>query len=175
MSQELLQQMLDYKAILELKARFVQTVDAKDWDGYRAVFTPNEGVFDFGGGFVVEGGDVFVETVASQLEGAVSVHRAFLPQIDFQSATEASGAWAVNDYIEWKADPLTGERRGQQGFGYEYETYRKVDGAWKISGWRLQYIRLDPLPRAPLPEGFLGGPEVLRDTSYISAVTKKPY
>jgi hypothetical protein len=175
MSEKLLQELLDYKSILELKARFVQTVDAKDWDGFRAVFTASEGVFDFGGGFVVQGGDVFVDTVAGQLENAVSVHRAFLPQIAIESATEATGAWAVNDYIEWKPDPATGERRGQQGFGYEYETYRKIGGVWKIAGWRLHYTRMDPLPRAPLPTSFLGGPDVLRDREYVAAVTKPPY
>jgi hypothetical protein len=175
MSERLLQELIDYKEIVELKARFVRTVDAKDWDGFRAVFTASDGVFDFGGGFVVEGGDTFVETVAGQLEDAISVHRAFLPQITFESATQAKGEWAVNDYIEWKPDPRTGERRGQQGFGYEYETYRKVGGVWKIAGWRLHYIRLDPLPRAPLPGSFLGGPDVMRDRDYIAAVTKPPY
>jgi hypothetical protein len=175
MSEKLLQEFLDYKAIVELKARFVETVDAKDWDGYRSVFTPKEGVFDFGGGFTVQGGDAFVDTVKGMLEGAVSVHRAFLPQIQVASAAEATGAWAVNDYIEWTPDPKTGERRGQQGFGYEYETYRKVGGAWKIAGWRLHYTRLDPLPRAPLPTDFLGGPEVMRDETYVSAVTKRLY
>jgi len=175
MSEKTLQELFDYKEILELKARFVETVDAKDWDGYRAVFTAKTGPFDFGGGYIVEGGDAFVETVAKMLEGAVSVHRAFLPQIKFQSPTEAKGSWAVNDYIEWARDPKTGERRGQQGFGYEYEDYRKVGGVWKIAGWRLQYIRLDPLPRAPLPDSFLGGPEVMRDKDYVAAVTKKPY
>jgi len=175
MSGKALQEMLDYKAILELKARFVETVDAKDWDGYRAVFTPDTGRFDFGGEFFVIGGDAFVDAVAGQLEGAVSVHRAFLPQITFESETQAKGTWAVNDYIEWEPDPETGERRGQQGFGYEYESYSKVDGEWKISAWRVHYIRMDPLPRAPLPDSFLGGPDVLRDDGYISAVTEKPY
>ena len=173
MSQDLLQQMLDYKEILELKARFVQTVDAKDWDGYRSIFTPKEGIFNFGGDFTVVGGDAFVDAVAGQLEGATSVHRAFLPQISFESAAQAKGSWAVNDYIEWEPDPVTGERRGHQGFGYEYETYRKVDGVWKIADWRVHYIRLDPLPRTPLPDSFLGGPEVLRDEEYIAAVTQR--
>jgi SnoaL-like domain len=171
MPEDLLQQLLDYKAILELKARFVHTVDAKDWDGFRAVFTASQGVFDFGGGFTVTGGDAFVDAVAGQLEGARSVHRAFLPQISFENATEAHGEWAVNDYIEWTPDPATGERRGHQGFGYEYETYRKVDGTWKIAAWRVHYIRLDPVPRAPLPDTFLGGPDVLRDKAYLAAVT----
>jgi hypothetical protein len=175
MSDKLLQELADWKAIQELKARFVETVDAKDWDGFRAVFTPRTGSFNFGGDFVVEGGDAFVQTVAEQLEGAVSVHRAFLPQITFVSPAEATGSWAVNDYIEWQADPATGERRGQQGFGYEYETYRKVDGEWKIAEWRVHYIRMDPLPRMPLPTSFLGGPEVLRDSNYVSAVTERPY
>ena len=175
MSDTALQQLLDYKAIVELKARFVHTVDAKDWDGYRAVFTPDEGWFDFGGGFGVEGGEAFVDAVAGQLEGAVSVHRAFLPQIAFVSDTEATGEWAVNDYIEWSADPDTGERRGHQGFGYEYETYRKAGGAWKIAAWWVHYVRIDPLPRAALPSGFLGGPDLLRDKDYITAVTSPPY
>jgi hypothetical protein len=173
--EKLLQEFVDYKAITELKARFVHTVDAKDWAGFRACFTPKEGAFEFGGDFVVQGGDAFVDAVAGQLEDAVSVHRAFLPQIAFESPVLAKGEWAVNDYIEWSADPVTGERRGQQGFGYEYETYRKIAGVWKIAEWRVHYVRVDPLPRMPLPASILGGPDVLRDPAYMAAVTKRPY
>lgn len=173
MDTEKLQQMLDYKDIVELKARFVEKVDGKDWNGFRAVFTPKDGTFDFGGELKVTGGDAFVDTVIEQLEGAVSVHRAFLPQIEFESPTLARGSWAVNDYIEWGADPETGERRGHQGFGYEYETYRKIDGVWKIAEWRVHYTRMDPLPRAPLPDTYLGGPDVLRDSDYLEAVTAR--
>jgi hypothetical protein len=172
MSDALLQELLDYKSILELKARFARTADAKDWEGFRAVFH-SEGTFDFGGGFVVEGGDAFVTEVISQLEGARSIHRFWLPEINFQSATEATGIWACNDYLEWAPDPLTGERRGFQGFGREYEVYRKIDGAWKIAGWRLHYDRMDPLPRQPLPGSILGGPEVLRDEVYVTGVTER--
>ena len=167
-----LQELLDYKEILELKARFVRMVDLKDWKGYRAVFH-SEGTFDFGGGFTVEGGDAFVAAVASQLEGATSVHRAFLPEITFESASLAKGIWAVNDYIEFPSDPVTGARAGQQGFGYEYETYRKIGNAWKIADWRVHYVRMDPLPRAALPKTILGGPDILRDEAYIAAVTAR--
>jgi hypothetical protein len=172
--ESLLQELVDHRAILELKARFVRTVDAKDWAGYRAVFA-DEGTFDFGGGFVVQGGDAFVAAVSGQLVGAVSVHRAFLPEVTVESATEAKGTWAVNDYIDFGPAPATGERRGFQGFGYEHETYRKIGGAWKIAAWYLHYIRLDALPRTPLPETILGGPDVLRDPAYMEAVTRKPY
>lgn len=174
MSEKQLQEILDYKQILELKAKFVRTVDAKDWAGYREVFG-DEGVYDFGGDYSVNDGQAFVDAVAGQLDGAVSVHRAFLPVITFESATRAKGEWAVNDYIEFKSEPATGERRGFQGFGYEYETYSKIGAAWKITDWRLHYIRIDPLPRMALPGSILGGPDVLRDTAYIGAVTARPY
>lgn len=174
MSAEKLQELLDYKEILELKAKFVRTADAKDWEGYREVFG-DEGVYDFGSGFVVHHGQQFVDAVAGQLpEGARSVHRAFLPVIRFESSVRAKGEWAVNDYIEFTPDPVTGERRGYQGFGYEYETYSKLGGVWKITDWRLLYIRMDPLPRLPLPAHILGGPEVLQDPGYIAGVIRKP-
>jgi hypothetical protein len=104
------------------------------------------------------------------LEGAVSVHRAYMPEIEFVSPTEAKGIWAVNDYIEWAPDPATGGRAGQMGYGREYETYKKIDDKWKIAHWRLRYDRLDPVPREPLPTTFLGGPDVMRDADYVKSV-----
>lgn len=169
MSQEQLQQFFDYKAIVELKARFGRLADAKDWDGYCAVFTA-DCAFDFGGGVIVTGGRAGTDVIAGMLEGAVSVHRAYMPEIDFISPTEATGIWAVNDYIEWAPDPQTGGRAAQMGYGREYETYRKVDGHWRIAHWRLRYDRLDPLPREPLPATFLGGPDVMRDPEYVKSV-----
>lgn len=169
MSDDLLQQMLDYKAIVDLKSSFGRLADVKDWAGYRAIFT-NDCEFDFGGGYIVKGGQEGTDIIAGMLEGAVSVHRAYMPEIDFVSPTEAKGIWAVNDYIEWAPDPATGSRAGQMGYGREYETYRKTDGKWKIAHWRLRYDRLDPLPHQPLPATFLGGPEVMRDPNYVKTV-----
>ena len=170
MSEDLLQQMLDYKAIIELKYKFGRTADAKDWAGFREVFH-SEGLFDFGGGYTVEGGDAFVTEVAKQLENGRSLHRFIMPEINILSATEATGEWVLNDYIEWTPDPATGERRGFMGFARENDTYRKIDGTWKITSWRCRYERMDPLPREPLPNGILGGPAVLQDEAFIDAVT----
>ena len=169
MSQDLLQQMLDYKEIVDLKSSFGRLADVKDWDGYRAIFT-DDCEFDFGGNYVVKGAREGTDIIAGMLEGAVSIHRAYMPEIDFVGLTEAKGIWAVNDYIEWEPDPETGARAGQMGYGREYETYRKEGGKWKIAHWRLRYDRLDPLPRQALPETFLGGPEVMRDPDYVKSV-----
>jgi hypothetical protein len=171
MSEDKLQQMLDYKEIIELKARFGRLADAKDWEGFKNVFS-EDATFDLGMGQLMHGGETYAYAVRDMLVGAVSLHRFIMPEITIESATEASGIWVLNDYNEWPSDPETGERRGYKGYGREYETYRKIDGEWKITSWRLRYDRLDPLPREPLPNSIAGGPETLRDEAYISAVVR---
>ena len=169
MSQDLLQQMLDYKEIIELKARFGRLADVKDWDGFQNVFS-TDATFDLGGGQIMHGGATYAAAVRDMLEGAISLHRFSMPEITFTSSTEAAGIWVLHDYNEWPSDPATGARCGYNGHGREYETYRKIGGAWKITSWRLRYDRLDPLPREPLPKTILGGPDALRDQDYIAAV-----
>jgi hypothetical protein len=169
MSQDKLQELIDYREICELKHSFGRLADVQDWAGYRNVFT-DDCEFDFGGGVIMQGSQAGTDAIAGMLEGAVSVHRAYMPEIEFVSPTEATGIWAVNDYIEWAPDPATGSRAAQMGYGREYETYRKVAGKWKIARWRLRYDRLDPVLREPLPSTFLGGPDVMRDENYVKSV-----
>lgn len=169
MSEGKLQQMLDYKEIIELKASFGRLADAKDWEGFKEVFS-TDATFDLGMGELMHGGETYAYAVRDMLEGATSLHRFLMPEITFHGPHEASGIWMLNDYNEWPSDPVTGERCGYKGYGREYETYRRIDGAWKITSWRLRYDRLDPLPREPLPKSMLGGPGALQDEAYISAV-----
>jgi hypothetical protein len=169
-NEEKLQQLLDYKEIIELKARFGRLADVKDWDAFKEVFS-EDATFDLGTGDLLHGGEAYANAVRDMLEDATSIHRFLMPEITFVSATEATGIWMLNDYVEWQPDPSTGERVGFKGYAREYETYRKIDGIWKITSWRLRYDRFDPLAREPLPrrvEG--GGPDALRDEAYMSAV-----
>ena len=170
MDQDKLQQLLDYKEIIELKARFGRLADVKDWQAFAEVFSV-DATFDLGTGELMHGGATYAEAVKGMLEGATSLHRFLMPEITFVSATEATGIWMLNDYVEWQPDPVTGERVGFKGYAREYETYSKIDGVWKITKWRLRYDRFDPLPREPLPkyvEG--GGPDAIRDPEYMNAV-----
>jgi hypothetical protein len=169
MSDDRLQQMIDYKEIIELKHRFGRLADAKDWEGFKQVFA-EDATFDLGMGELMHGDETYVNAVRDMLEGAVSLHRFSMPEITIHSPTEASGIWVLHDYNVWPSDPETGERCGYNGHGREYETYRKIDGAWKITSWRLRYDRLDSLPREPLPRTILGGPDALRNEAYLAAV-----
>jgi len=169
MSQDRLQELLDYKDIVELKARFGRLADVKDWEGFKDCFAP-DATFDLGMGQLMQGAETYAYAVRDMLEGATSLHRFSMPEITFHGPDEASGIWVLHDYNEWQPDPVTGERCGYNGHGREYETYRRFDGGWKITSWRLRYDRLDPLPREPLPGSILGGPDGLRDQAYIAAV-----
>jgi hypothetical protein len=164
------QELIDRFAIYELRARFFRLVDEKDWPGFRACFT-DDCRFDLG-----DGKWISVEEYVGQVEDwlapdVISVHRGTLPELEFHSPTEASGVWALNDYIEWPSDE-DGTRRGYMGFGREYDKYRKVDGEWKISEWILKFRRMDPLPREPLPKTMLGA-AAIEDEEYVAQVTGK--
>jgi hypothetical protein len=154
------QELEDREAIKELKGRYFRLVDEKDWDAWRGLFT-DDATFDFGDGTVIEGADAFVDAVRGMVDGtnvARTVHHGHMPELSFDGPTEARGSWVLADYLEWEPDPETGGRRGVRGYGHEVETYRKLDGEWKIATWVLSYIRMDPLPSEPLPQEMFVGP-----------------
>jgi hypothetical protein len=149
------QELLDIELISELKARYFRLVMAQDWEGFRRVFTDDARI-DLADEYLIDGADNFVAAVRGMLAGAQIAIHGHTPEITIDSPTEARGAWAITEYVEHPPDPETGERRGFKGYGYERETYRKVDGVWHIASMRLNYDRFDPLPREPLPERIAG-------------------
>jgi ketosteroid isomerase-like protein len=149
MDEALLRELAEREAIKELKARYFRLLDTRDWAGWRAVFTDDVRVTLPTGS--VTGADAFVAEVRATLEGARTVHHGHMPELTIDSATEAHGIWALNDYVEWDPDPETGERRGIEGFAHYHESYRKLDGGWRIASLDLRYLRIDPLRGPPLP------------------------
>jgi hypothetical protein len=156
------QELLDREAIKELKARYFRLLDAQDWDSFRQCFT-EDARFDVQGRDPIEGAEAFVADARDVLGGARTLHHGHMPELTIGSATDARGLWMLADYLEWPCDPDTGERRGMKGYWQYEETYRKVDGAWRIATLRLRRRRIDPLPREPLPDRILGGPAGLRE------------
>jgi hypothetical protein len=165
MSEAKLQELRDRKAIRELKARYWRTLDAKDWVAFREQFA-DDATFQLMDEEPIRGADAFVAWTSRNLEGTKTVHQGHMPEISIDSPTEARALWNLYDYVEWPPDPATGERRGIEGYGRYRETYRKIDGEWKMTTWHLSYLRMDPLPREPLPDQALGGPDVLREGHY---------
>jgi hypothetical protein len=130
----------DIEAIKQLKARYFRLMDTKDWAGFRACFT-DDVVVDVSadGAGVFEGVDAFMTMLEPTLRDVVTVHHGHMPEIELTSDTTANGVWAMEDNLRFG---VNGEMH-LHGFGHYHETYRKVDGAWKIASTRLTRLRLD--------------------------------
>jgi uncharacterized protein (TIGR02246 family) len=142
-----LARLVDIESIKQLKARYFRTLDTKAWDDFRLVFTPDITIDVDGNHF--EGRDTFVEQLSAILTGVSTVHHGHMPEITITGPDEATGIWAMMDYLTF---PGTGPARGFRGYGHYHETYRRLDGEWHIERLRLDRLRLDPLPGG-LPTG----------------------
>jgi len=127
----------DIESIKKLKARYFRTMDTKDWDGMRRVFT-DDVVMDTtaSGGSVINGADEFIDFLKQAIGPAVTVHHGHMPEIELTSPSTATGVWALEDWVKW-------ESSGIHGFGHYYETYEKADGEWRIKSSTLTRLRLD--------------------------------
>lgn len=126
----------DYRAIEQLKARYCRTLDCKDWQGFRDVFSDGfVGDTKAAGGGVIEGADPFVSFVRKALGKAVTVHHVQQPEIELSSASTASGIWAMQDVVRF-APGLT-----LHGFGHYRETYAKTGEEWRIASSTLTRLR----------------------------------
>jgi uncharacterized protein (TIGR02246 family) len=128
----------DIEAIKQLKARYFRTLDTKDWDGYRQVFT-DDVVMDTSeaGGDTIIGADAFLEYLGNALAGATTVHQGHMPEITLTSDTMATGTWALHDIVIWPG----GMRL--DGFGHYHETYVKGEDGWRIASSKLTRLHAD--------------------------------
>ena len=128
----------DIEAIRRLKAQYFRTMDTKQWDEMRLVFT--DGVVidttDSGGG-IISGADAFMAFLRDTLGDVVTVHHGHMPEIELTSATTATGIWALQDLLVWP----NGTRL--QGYGHYHETYEKVGGEWRIASSTLTRLHMD--------------------------------
>ncbi len=129
--------------IKQLKSRYFQRLDAKDWTGWGEVFTedatltvdsgpPPEGSST---GPVAVGRQPIVDYVRGRIEHARTVHHGHMPDIQVTSPTTARGIWAMEDIVETP-------ERSANGHGHYHETYRLEDGEWRIATLHLTRLRL---------------------------------
>jgi uncharacterized protein (TIGR02246 family) len=128
----------DIEAIKQLKARYFRTLDTKDWDGFRQVFT-DDVVVDTtdSGGERITGADAFLAYLDQALAGTTTVHQGHMPEITLTSDTTATGVWALHDIVIWSG----GTRL--DGYGHYHETYVKGDDGWRIASSTLTRLHAD--------------------------------
>ena len=128
----------EIEAIAQLKARYFRTMDAKDWDAMRAVFS-DDLVMDTteSGGDKITGADEFMAFLRDAIGDVVTVHHGHMPEIELTSATTATGIWAMEDMLRWP------DGTEMHGYGHYHETYRKEEGTWRIATSTLTRLRTD--------------------------------
>lgn len=128
----------DIEAIQQLKARYFRTLDTKEWDAFRQVFT-DDVVIDTteSGGELIAGADAFLTFLRQALDGTTTVHHGHMPEIALTSETTATGIWALNDIVIWPG----GMRL--DGYGHYHETYVKGGDGWRIASSKLTRLHVD--------------------------------
>jgi hypothetical protein len=146
--------------IRQLKARRDRYVDAHDWDGYESLHAPDHVSHhapDATLGGQPPAWNSAAEMVANvrkiMVDGMITVHHSYDPEIVFETPTKARGIWAMTTASVSKGDG--GKPGWGISYGYYYETYEKRDGRWLFTTRRWQrYFGMDPdgvtFPSEPL-------------------------
>jgi hypothetical protein len=129
--------------IRNLKARYFRFMDTKQWEALATVFTPDMRVLSPDGKIWLSGGNAFAASLKHSLEHSVSVHQGFMGEIEIVDAENAKAIWSMQDAIEWEDRHPREGWKSIAGRGHYHDTYRKIDGLWRIATLSLTRLRLD--------------------------------
>jgi hypothetical protein len=142
--------MVDIEDIKQLKARYFRGLDLKDWAMWADVFTADAHIE--ADGYPFDGPEAIIAAMKVFLDGVRTVHHGFMPEITITGADEATGIWAMRDYLLYPGD---GPPVGFVGYGHYHENYARQDGRWRIRRLVLTRIGIDPL-EGGLPSTLAG-------------------
>jgi SnoaL-like domain len=132
----------DIEAIRQVQAQYGRAADTHDWDLLRPTVTD-----DFhcdtgaGGRGETRGLEAFIARVGTN--PAVTVHHALMPEIELTSPITANGIWAVHLFAKMP------DGAAVDAFGHYHNTYRKVDGAWRLASLKLEWLHREIRPGTP--------------------------
>jgi hypothetical protein len=140
-----LQELLDYRALLELKYRYCWCVDTDDVEGFADVFTDDAVLtaryFHEEEPYLRREGRDELRTLVRErqetLNRSLGQHRPYNPLISIEG-DEARGKWYMT------AIAKEGDGRFEFEFGEYHERYRRVDGDWKITRCAVEYLEMAP-------------------------------
>lgn len=139
------QELMDYRAIVDLKYRYCWRIDKNDVDGFASLFTDDalltaQKVGEAEPYLRREGQEELRELVRERqetLNRSLGQHRPYNPIISLDG-DDATGQWYMTSVA--KEDDGTFEFE----FGEYHETYRRVDGNWKIDSCAVEYMEIQP-------------------------------
>jgi hypothetical protein len=123
----------DIEAIRKLKARYWNSVDAKQWENLAECYAEDV-VFESPFLGKMEGRDYIVKVLKRAMRNIKTAHQGHNPEIEIRDETAAWGKWALNDCVE------TPDNKILKGYGHYEEDYIKENGFWKIKKSILTYV-----------------------------------
>ncbi len=138
-----IEDLLEIRAIEQLKYRYLRHVDLKQFDEVARTFTDDATASYGGGAYSFSGRDAivgFLRQTMSRTDMHTS-HKVHHPEIELTGPDTATGTWALEDRI---VD--LGYNIDIGGAAYYFDEFRKVDGEWLIShtGYRRVYEEIQP-------------------------------
>ncbi len=140
------QRLIDIEAIRQLKAKRLRAIDAKDWPLYQSLHTTDH-VSDTYGGEQQVGAAENCAHLKALLDGVTTIHHVHIYEIEFADADNASGIWAMEDWLHWTQD---GAAHWLHGWGHYHERYRRENTEWRFCYRRLDRIRVEKSEGADL-------------------------
>ena len=137
-----LQRLVAVEDIKLLMARRVRALDTRDWATYRACHAPDHVSYGITGG-PSAGREKMMEDVMRALDGIRTIHHVHSPEIVLTSPTEATGNWALEDWLFWQQGE---EEHWLHGWGHYDDSYSLRDGEWLFTSRRLSRLRLEHSP-----------------------------
>ena len=139
------QRLQDIESIKQLKARYCQLVDTKEWDRWATEILTEDYRLE-GEGAVHEGRDDVVAFVSSSLADARTVHHCHTPVITIAGPDTATGVWAMQDHVHMTLD---GAPFAFRGAGHYHEEYVRTADGWRIRSTVATRLSVDLLPVSP--------------------------
>lgn len=137
-------QLNDWIAIGELKARYCRFLDTKQWQAWNELFTEDFllDTSQAGGPPSICGRDDALAMVRAHIETAVTAHQVHSPEITIDGA-RAEGIWAMQDRVSFE------NGRAITGYGHYTESYVKRNGSWRIARSKLTRLHQDMSAQNP--------------------------
>ncbi|CAM4514368.1 hypothetical protein FHS16_006008 [Paenibacillus endophyticus] len=137
------QRLEDLELIKQLKARYFRFVDEKKWTEFGNLFTSDATIISQGVDYSKGGAAAYGKMIGDLVDKAPTVHHGYMPEIEIIDKDNATGVWAMDDLLTFP--DVNDAYPGHHGYGQYRESYKKVNGTWKISSTDLTRFRMDPL------------------------------
>ena len=137
----------DIEAIKILMARYFRYMDTKQWEDLRNLFMPDVTMSapdDVPGKTRTTGADHLSEVIRTVLDGAVSIHRGFMPEVQLIDIAFGKAVWAMEDVVSYPDNTS----RNFSGSGHYLVEYRRTPDGWKFQSLTLRRLRLCRGPMA---------------------------